>query len=263
MTIYIFSLVSVLILGILVGSFLNTVIWRLEKKKSFLRGRSHCPDCNAQLAAKDLVPIISWLSLRGRCRYCQGQISPRYLIIELSTGLIFVGSFIFIIQNLAFPSLADPVFLKLVLLWIISSFLIVIFTVDLRTNLILNRTLIYLIPFVLAWTLIDRGLEGIMGSLIGLLVAGILFWILVIVSGEKWMGAGDAKFALVIGFLVSWPVVMVLLTFAFLGGALVGITMMLSGKANRKTALPFGTFLAAATWIALIYGEQIANYFFL
>ncbi|MFC1632649.1 prepilin peptidase [Patescibacteria group bacterium] len=262
MTIYIFSIIAVLILGILVGSFLNTVIFRSPKKNSSVRGRSYCPKCKEQLKAKDLIPIFSWILLRGKCRYCQQKISTQYLLIELVTGLIFVGSFIYVIQDTAFPTLADPTFLKLVLLWVISSFLIVIFSVDLRTGLILNRTLIYLTPFVLAWAVVNNGAEGLLSSLIGMLVAGILFWILVIVSGEKWMGAGDAKFALLIGFLVGWPIVMVLLALAFIGGAIIGLIMMSSGKANRKTALPFGTFLAAATWIAIIYGDKIANYFF-
>lgn len=243
------------ILGLIVGSFCNVVILRLKSEESFVRGRSHCPTCKHQLMWYDNVPLVSFLFLRGKCRYCQIKISWQYPFVELSTGLLFV--FLIVPQFL----LSEP------LSWMISfgliaiiSILVIIFVYDLK----------YMeIPMIPAWIVIGLSLIVIMlqdlitgvsflswgsNTITGLITGGsafLFFYALTAYSHEQWMGAGDAYIALIMGLLLGWPYALVAFLIAFLSGSVIGVGMMALSRGTLKTQVPFAPFLIFGLFCAL------------
>lgn len=232
----------VFIFGLIIGSFLNCVIYRLEEDRSFLQGRSFCPHCKHKLGFFDLIPILSFLVLKGKCRYCRKPISWQYPLVELATAVIFVVAF----------SILHSVFHIL-----ISAFLIVIFVYDLKHYLIPDKVIYPAIGTALIYDLLvfDLGTFG------AALSAAAFFAAIVLVSQGKWMGMGDVKFAFLMGLILGLPQTLVALFFAFLSGAIIGIGLILSRKKSLKSEVPFGPFLVAGTLVALFWGEGIINWY--
>ena len=250
--------IIIFVLGLIVGSFLNCVIYRLEKKESFLKGRSYCPKCHHQLNWKDLVPILSFIELGGKCRYCREKISWQYPLVELITGVLFIA-----VSHLAFPG-----FLLLVLYLLISSFLIIIFVYDLKYYLIPDEVIFpaIIISFLYQifgnWKLEIGNLSPILNPLFSALGASLFFLTIFLVSRGKWLGFGDVKLGFLMGLFLSFPNILVALFFSFLTGAIIGLGLILSGKKSLKSEVPFGPFLVTGTFIALFFGEKIINWYF-
>lgn len=252
------------IFGSLIGSFLNVLILRLPEGQT-LRGRSMCFHCKHFLAYYDLFPLISYLILRGKCRYCREKISARYFIIELISGLLFG----FVVLNSAFYAPFDLVMLVRTL--IVVSLLIVIFVVDYEHFLILDSVLLFGAAFVvLANIALDFLLFGsvnlsinsfLLSGLLGGGVAFSVFYILWFGSKGRWMGFGDVKLVFFLGLIVGWPLILLLLMLAFCIGSLVSVPLLLTKTKSLKSALPFGTFLSIACLITMIYGEPIINWY--
>lgn len=241
------------IFGLIIGSFLNVVIYRLNSGEGVVRKRSNCPHCHHQLNWSDLIPVLSFIFLKARCRYCQKPISWQYPLVELFTALIFVLGYL-IIQGQ--PS---GLSLSLLVLYIFSSFLIVIFVYDLKHYLILDR--VSLSAFLAA--LILNLLSG--KSLINLLAASSLaagfFLLQFVVSKGKWIGGGDLRLGLVMGAMLGWPNILVALSLAYLSGAVIGLALIVFKKKKLDSQIPFGTFLTAATLTTLLWGEPIFNWY--
>lgn len=233
-----FSLV-VFLFGLIMGSFLNCVIYRLETDRGFLKGRSFCPHCQHQLGLWDLVPIFSFLFLRGKCRYCQKNISWQYPLVELATAILFVLCFLF-----QFPYF----------IFLIVPFLIIIFVYDLKHYLIPDKV-IY--PAILIAGIFNFHLVNFLSAL-G--VAGF-FLTIVLISRGRWLGVGDIKLGFLMGLILGWPSVLVALFLAFLTGAIMGIALIVSGKKSLKSAVPFGPFLVMGTLVALFCSEEIINWY--
>jgi len=234
------------IFGLCVGSFLNVVINRLETGESFVRGRSRCPKCQTTLAWFDLIPLASFFFLRGKCRRCDQKISWQYPLVELTAGLLFV--------YLAYYFSNLDLFYYLV----IVSFLIVIFVYDLKHYLIPDSVVYPAILISLAFVLIKSpSFWPIVYSLFG----AAFFGLIVLISREKWMGAGDIKLAILMGLILGWPNILVALMLAFISGAIVGIFLIISKKKRIKSEVPFAPFLCLTTLITLIYGSQIINWY--
>lgn len=269
----------IFVLGITLGSFVNALVWRLheqlneegETKKlsktkkaelSILKGRSLCPSCGHQLASKDLVPVLSWLSLRGKCRYCHKPISVQYPLVEVVSGALFAFSYTY--WPLAWNGQGKFEFA----VWlVVLTGLIALFIYDLKWMLLPNR-IIYPLFGLVGLLLIarifvfDGGLDSALEAVWGFGIGGGLFYVIFIVSGGKWIGGGDVKLGWLLGLLVGGPLASILMLFiASLLGTLVSVPLLLSGKLSRKTPMPFGPFLIGAAFIAQLFGASVIAWY--
>lgn len=233
------------ILGLCIGSFLNVVICRLKTNKSILFNRSYCPKCRAVLKWYDLIPVLSFLIQKKKCRYCHKEISWQYLLVELATGLLFVLTFSF-----GF-SLFNSIYY-----FIIISFLIIIFVYDLKHYIIPDRIIFPAIVITLIYFLFFS-FDLLANYILAAFLAGGFFLSLVLVSRGKWMGLGDVKLAFLMGLIFGWPNILLALFLSFFSGSIIGLGLIIVGRKGLKSQIPFGPFLAGSTIIALFYGDWI------
>jgi len=239
----------IFIFGLIVGSFLNCVIYRLETGKSFLGGRSFCPDCQHVLSWNDLVPVFSFLMLGGRCRYCNKKISWQYPLVELTTALLFI-----LIFNLSQNLLNTSYWL------LITSFLIIIFVYDLKHYIIPDKVVFPAIVLALIYNLLDTNYL-LLNTILAALSASAFFLSIYLISKGKWLGFGDVKLSFLIGLYLGFPNILVALFLAFLIGAIIGLILIAKGRKTLKSIVPFGPFLVIGTFLAMFLGEQIINWY--
>lgn len=245
--------IFIFLFGLVTGSFLNCVIYRIEVGEGFLRGRSYCPRCKHQLGFLDLVPVLSFLWLKGRCRYCQGKISWQYPLVELATGLLFVLNFL----RSDLLGRSD----LLIFGFAIIPFLVVIFVYDLKHYIIPDKVIYPAIGTALVYDLLKSDIRGISDFLIPAFGAAGFFLAIVLISRGKWMGVGDIKLAFLMGLILGYPNILVALFLAFLIGAIIGVGLIILGKKTIKSEVPFGPFLVISTMIALFWGKEIINWY--
>jgi prepilin signal peptidase PulO-like enzyme (type II secretory pathway) len=258
---------GVFVLGLIVGSFINCVVYRLHTKKSFVRGRSFCPHCKKQILWYDNIPVLSYLLLKAKCRFCKKSISIYYPIVELTTAILFL--IVFIATPVSLTNLA--VFLILLLRnWAFTFILIVIFLYDLKFYLILDKITLPAILIALLINLalfltkhdVEYSLLNILGNyLLAALVCGGFFMIQFIISKGKWIGGGDIRLGFLMGLMLGWPNILIALAIAYMLGSLVGILLILLGKKTIKSQIALGTFLSLGTFIALIWGKQLIDWY--
>ena len=253
--------------GLIIGSFLNCLIWRLHTGES-IGGRSYCPKCRKQIAWYDNIPVFSFLILRGKCRNCRQGISWQYPIVELITGILFVIAWIFEsgIMNYESWFFLDTVIhnsrfmLQVFRDWLIIAVMIIIFIYDLRWYLILDKI-----------TLPASALFFILNILLGsswqsLLISGIIgagfFLLQFVVSKGKWIGGGDIRMGFLMGVILGWPHIILALFLAYILGSIIGVGLLLFKGKKWGSEIPFGTFLAVATLITLFLGERILDWYF-
>jgi len=248
------------IFGLIIGSFLNVVVYRLNVAESIL-GRSYCPHCKNQIRWYDNVPLFSFILLKMKCRDCQGKISWQYPLMEFFTGAVFalIGNYFFFINN-------PQSWITTAYFLVLASLLLVIFSYDLKymeipmiifwiamgVSLLYSISIDWLnfIPELGIWNL------SIFSGLIGGLVAFGFFFILVSVSKERWMGMGDAYLAFLAGFVVGFPQIIFTLTLSFFLGSICGIILLLTKKKTLKSQIPFAPFLVSAVILAIILPEM-------
>ena len=263
-----FYFLYIFVLGLEVGSFLNCVIYRLGKNESFLKGRSYCPHCKHILSWKDLIPILSFLILKGKCRYCHQKISIQYPLVELATGFIFLSIFNF--QFSIFNQL--PIFnfqnsLTIIYLLLTTCFLITIFVYDLKYYIIPDKVIYPAILVAGSWQLVARIFLNLttnyqlLTTIFSAVGTSTFFFLIFLISRGKWLGFGDVKLAFFMGLFLGFPNILVSLFFAYLIGAIIGIGLILIGKKTLKSEVPFGPFLVTGTFIALFFGNQIVNWY--
>lgn len=245
------NLVLVAVFGLVIGSFLNVLIFRIDNLKSVLTGRSECPHCKHKLAARDLVPLFSFLSLQGKCRYCHKKISIQYPLVELLTALIFSLLYYFFGSNIG----------AFVFYTIIFSILIVVAVHDLKTQYIPQEFVILAVVLLLIFGSHFGGFSY-RNMLYGGLIGGGVPAILVLVSREKWMGSGDIGVGLVLGLIVGFPVAIFGFFLACLLGSIVGLIYVYLKKKTIKVSMPFAPYLILASLISLIWGQQVINWYF-
>lgn len=258
-------LIFVFLLGLIIGSFLNCLVWRLHKEES-LMGRSYCPKCRKQIAWYDNVPLLSFIILGGKCRHCGKPISLQYPVVELITGLLFVAAFISNFQFLIFNFQTISNFLifnnliQLLRDWFLICVMIVIFIYDLRWYLILD---IITLPACLIIFLFNLSLGF---NWKNLLISGIIgcsfFLIQFLISRGKWIGGGDIRLGLLMGLALGWPNILVAIFIGYLIGSFVSIGLIISGKKSWGSQVPLGIFLSTASIIALFWGEAIIHWYF-
>jgi len=248
----------VFLFGLAVGSFLNCLIYRLKTGESFLKGRSYCPHCKQVLNWPDLIPVLSFLILKGKCRYCSQKISLQYPLVELATGILFV---LIINYQLSIINL------------LFACFLIIIFVYDLKHYIIPDKVIYPAIGLALLYQLfriLDLGFVSnfefrisnfqiLINPLLSALLASTFFFLIVLISKGKWLGVGDIKLAFFMGLFLGWPNILVALFLAFFIGAIIGIGLIISGKKTLKSEVPFGPFLVTGTLIALFWGQNIID----
>lgn len=244
------------IFGLIVGSFLNAVIFRLHANESFLSGRSKCMHCGHKLAAPDLIPLLSFLLLKGRCRYCQARISWQYPAVEFITGLSFG------LIAMQFPQSS----LMLISELLFASVLIVIGVYDLKHFLILDKVVF---PFLIVVFVLNLAVDFSSSCLLfslqcrtsgGLLAAALasgFFFLQYMLSKGRWIGFGDVKFGLLLGLIAGWPQILTVLFFAYIFGAVAGLILIAAGKKTLSSKLPLGTFLAFSGIFSMVVGQNL------
>jgi len=265
----------IFVFGTICGSFLNCVIYRLEIGESFLKGRSYCPHCKHVLTWQDLIPIFSFLILKGKCRYCHQKISWQYPLVELATGILFVSTLIYffsktsILVNSAMTELTSIYYL------VIACFLIIIFVYDLKHYIIPDKVIYPAIAIAFLYQLFkiwDLGFvpnfefrisnfQTLANPLLSAFLASLFFLMIVLISQGKWMGVGDIKLAFLMGLILSFPNILVALFLAFFIGAIIGIGLIIARKKTLKSEIPFGPFLVSGTFLALFFGQRILGWY--
>lgn len=233
--------------GLVLGSFFNCYAWRIVHGESILKGRSHCALCGHTLSAPDLVPVVSWLCLKGRCRYCGGKISPRYVLAELTCGLGFVS--ILLTRG---PSLQCLQFLFLfVLLFAISL-------VDLEDCWVPDRFLIAGAVGFLLFCLLRRDPAYLLSGLIGAAALFVPMYLLILAAdkllGKETMGGGDLKLFALLGLYLGWQQGLLLVIASCLIGLLMAAVM---GKLRPGAPFPFAPAMSCAAWLCMLCGDRI------
>ncbi len=236
------------VLGLLIGSFLNVVILRSKKQESVVSKPSHCPKCKKRLKVWDLIPVLSFLLLQKRCRYCKKEISWQYPLVEISTALIFAALY-----------LECDLTLRLGYFLVIAGFLMVILVFDLKYYLILDRIVLpaALLAFLGSYLILEISLVKIlMGGLIG----ASFFLILFLITKGKGMGLGDVKLGLFGGFFFGWPAILIVLFLTFLLGGLISALLLLMKKKKRTDMIPFAPFFVVSFFAVMFFGNSILDF---
>ncbi|XOB41132.1 MAG: prepilin peptidase [Candidatus Nealsonbacteria bacterium] len=248
----------VFIFGLIIGSFLNSVIYRLSISQDFLFGKSYCPECKTNLKWYDLIPVISFFMLKGKCRYCKKPISIQYILVELATAISFV---LIVSQNIDLLLYNPSLFIlfKTCFLFVIFSFLIIIFTYDFKHYIIPDKVIfpLILITGFLKFYTQDKVLSAVYSAL----GASLFFFLIVSVSQGKWMGMGDVKLAFFMGLFLGFPKILIALFSAFFIGAIIGVILIVLGKKTFKSEIPFGPFLVLGTFLALFFENLIIDFY--
>ncbi|NLO08596.1 MAG: prepilin peptidase [Clostridiales bacterium] len=248
----------VLIYGILIGSFLNVCIYRIPEELSVVTGRSHCTNCNRKLKWYELVPIISYIFLLGRCRSCKSHISIQYPIIEALNGLMYVLVFYFYGWDSIYALL-----LSIVYCFVISA-LIVLSVIDFRTNIIPPGINIFLLVMGLAAVMIKyfesgRGTDVVLDHTIGFFAISLFLLLIYYATKGLAIGGGDIKLMAAAGLLLGWELVIVAF---FLGCILAAIIHPLRMRIkNVGRSLAFGPYLSVGTVLALYFGRQMISWY--
>jgi leader peptidase (prepilin peptidase)/N-methyltransferase len=241
------------IFGLVIGSFLNAVIYRLRSGESVARGRSKCFDCQHVLSWLDLIPIISFLSLRGRCRYCRAKISWQYPLVELATASLFSGIFYYFFY---LAPVTDLTLWRLVLSLILMSFSLVMFVYDLRYYLVVESVVWMIIVIMLLANLFIFQISWL--SLLGAgAVICLFFWLQIVLSNGRWLGSGDLLLGLLMGVTLGWPRAVVALILAYWLGALISLGLVVAQRKNFNSQIPFGPFLMLGLVIVWFFGDYL------
>lgn len=269
---------ALVILGLCLGSFVNALVWRihaqeqeLEKKKpsskrlkdlSISQGRSMCPQCKHQLKAKDLIPILSWMSLGGKCRYCRKPISVQYPIVEAATAALFVAQYVW------WPNELVGVEVLIFGLWLVLlTGLVALSVYDLKWLLLPNRlmyplTAIAMVIAALRIVVADNPLSALVSVLLAVAVGGGLFYLLFQISQGRWIGGGDVKLGWLLGLVVGTPGGSIFFIFiAAVLGSLISLPLLVSKRLKRSSVIPFGPFLILGAVIVQLFGEGILHWY--
>lgn len=240
--------VLIFILGLIVGSFLNVCIYRIPRNMSIIHPGSTCPRCGHRLAWFELLPVLSYFFIRGRCRHCKADISRRYPAIEILTGFLFFAAFNQFGLSVKFFDLA-----------VLTSLLVIISMIDIEFYIIPNRLVFLGLVAGMALGIMKDG-DTLRFMAIGLAAGFGLMLLVALLSGGR-MGYGDVKLSAMLGVFLGWQAVLLAIFFAFAGGAVYGLFLMLALGKSRQTAVPFGPFLAAAAIATYLWYEPVISWY--
>lgn len=252
------------VVGISLGSFVNAAVWRIRNNKDLVKDRSECTQCHHKLSWLDLVPVFSWLFLRGKCRYCRKDISIQYPLVELAVAVYFVASY------LLWPTaLVEWHQIAQFILWLIFGVgLAILFVYDLRWYLLPDKVTFPLIALGFVSALIrvmsnpDITVIGaVIDIILSLLAIGGFYGFLFYISQGRWVGFGDVKLGLFMGLVLGWQQALLAVMIANVIGFLVIMPGLATGKLTRQSRIPFGPFLIAGFVIAGLFGWRIINWY--
>jgi leader peptidase (prepilin peptidase)/N-methyltransferase len=271
-------LAGVFVFGLLIGSFLNVVILRVpagmfydwrsqcvdllelkdqelgEKPPNILWNRSHCPNCKHAITALENIPVISYLFLGGKCSSCQIKISMRYPVIELATAILFLVTAMYFEPSI-----------QLLAALTLTGLLVALTGIDVDHQLLPDTLTLPLLWMGLVLSLFNVFVDpftSIVGAVAGYLSLWIIFQLFKLITGKEGMGYGDFKLLAALGAWMGWQMLPLIILFSSLVGAVVGVILMGLHKHKSGQPMPFGPFIAAAGWIALIWGEDIVSLYF-
>lgn len=243
--------------GLMFGSAINAIVWRLKVGRSWVHGRSVCPECDHKLAAKDLVPVFSWLYLRGKCRYCSAPIKD-HPVVEIITAAAFALS-AYVLNPTGWIGAVALAF------WLVILVLLIILAVYDAKWLILPDKIVT--PLIIV-ALINASVIAILthhsrvleGALAAALIGGGFFYAIVLFSKGK-MGGGDIKLAFAMGLILGLKGLAVALLFAFNSAAILGMAAILMHKRTAKDPIPFGPYLVGGTILSFLYAQALVNWY--
>lgn len=261
------TIIIFFIFGLIVGSFINVVVYRLKVAESFAVGRSKCPHCKGIIRWYDNIPLLSFIILKFHCRNCRKKISFQYPLVEFFTGVIFA------IIGAKYFNIGDTAAWTLTVYYLGAvSALIAIFVYDFLYMEIPGLVLWPAVGWAIAFNLLLdlNGTEfgnNIWSSLtfsgaLAAFAAFIFFFLMVAVSREKWMGMGDAYLVILLGLISGWPQIILALMLAFSSGAIFGIILIIAKKKKMGSQVPFAPFLVLGTLISLFFYSGIINWYF-
>jgi len=240
------------LLGMAVGSFLNVCIDRIPRRQSLVAPPSHCPECDHKLSALDLIPVVSYLWLKGRCRYCRAPIPRRTLWVELATGAAFALLYLYygFSGDLAVTAIYFSLFLALLV-------------IDLEHHLLPNKLVYPGAALAVVLSIFLSRLEVVPSIASAAAASGISLGIFLLIAllSRGGMGWGDVKMAAFLGLVVGFPLIFVAILLAVVAGGLVAWIMILMRKKGRKQGIPFGPFLALAAMATLLWGQAILDWY--
>jgi leader peptidase (prepilin peptidase)/N-methyltransferase len=269
---------TVAILGILIGSFLNVVIYRLpvmmerswktecaeyfpdanidseEGVFNLVLPRSRCPQCNHLISSSENIPLLSWLFQRGRCKHCACKISKRYPSIELLTGVLSL------LVAWVIP-FGWPLLFALLFTWVLISLTFIDFDTMLLPDQ-LTLPLLWLGLLVNVNGTFTDLTSSVLGAAFGYLSLWSIYWLFKLVTGKEGMGYGDFKLLAALGAWFGWQALPLIILLSSLAGAIIGITIILSSADKKSRAIPFGPYLAIAGWTFLVYGHGITEFYY-
>lgn len=238
--------VTMLIFGLIMGSFLGVVIDRLPQGISVVHGRSRCEFCDRDLSAVELIPILSFIIQGGKCRKCKRKLSFRYPLLEILTGV----SYLLVYHHFGYT-------LQTLTAIVFVSFLIVITFIDVDTMIIYDRFHIFILVLAILEFIIFK--KNILNLAVGALIVSVPLLIIALLTGG--IGGGDIKLMFVAGVYLGFPNILAAFIIAVILGGLYGIFTLLSKRLKGKDAIPFGPFLCVGLFLALLYGQPIIQWY--
>jgi leader peptidase (prepilin peptidase)/N-methyltransferase len=247
--------IIIFILGLLIGSFLNVCIYRIPKEESIAFPPSHCGSCGKNIKAYDLIPVLSWIFLRGKCRNCREKISIRYPSVELATAILFLLTYFQYGQTI-----------YLVRFLILIPFLVVIAMIDYDTMEVYTTTT----WIAIALGIVFLGVNFYLGQPVvtyiygGLLGAGIITFIILmskLILGQEGMGWGDVEICGLCGLFLGFKLTFLMMFFSFIIGGIIGVYLLKVKNKNGRSEMPFGPSIIMATFLVIIWGDNILNWY--
>ncbi len=252
------------LLGLMLGSFVGAMTWRLHVGKDFVNDRSECEHCHHKLSALDLVPLLSWLTLRGKCRYCGKPIGWTAPALELAMASLFVTSYY--MWPLSLDTWQSQTSFVLWLVYLVG--LVALLVYDLRWMLLPNVIIFPLIGVAIAESMvryqIQVGLspmDYLQSVVFGVATIAGLYWVLYTVSRGRWVGYGDVKLGIFMGIALGFQRSLLALFLANIIGFVIVLPGLLSGKLKRTSRVPFGPFLIVAFMISFLFGDRIIAWY--
>lgn len=258
---------TLFIFGLITGSLISAITWRLPRGLNYVNDRSKCDKCNTKISWYDNIPLFSYLVLAGKCRSCGKKISARYPLIELSTGIIFVMTYLFsCVPNLGFNVspvcyINDLKFLALPYLLFIAALMIAIFVTDFELQIIPDEFVLLGLMITFPFFPLFARKQMYEHYFAGFLAGGFLLLLHFLTKGRG-MGLGDVKLALLVGMILGLKLAMMWLYLAFVIGAIVGIILIKLQKTQFGRHIAFGPFLVISFFVVLFWGESMAGALF-
>lgn len=243
------------LIGTAIGSFLNALEYRVHREESIMvqddgkAARSRCVHCAVAIENRDLVPVLSFVLLRGKCRACRKPIAWQYPMVELATGALF-----------ALAAWRYGLTIETVTIAVYMALLMFIFIYDLKYQLILDVVTFPAMAVAAVASVLVFGRTAT-DLFFGVLIGGGFFLAQYVLSRGKWIGGGDVRLGIVLGLMLGWQQTILVLFVAYILGSIVGLALMITRKAKMRTQLPFGTFLAIGAVIALLAGDWLIDWY--